>query len=49
MDEYERRVRALDDKAKQIPEVEAQPQKQLDRDYGVIYQHQEMLARRESA
>ena len=49
VDEYERRVRALDDKAKQIPEVEAQL-KQLDRDYGVIStQHQEMLARRESA
>lgn len=49
VDEYQNRVTSLDNKAKQIPEIEAQLM-QLDRDYSVIAsQHQEMLERRESA
>lgn len=47
--EYEDRVKSLDTKVNQIPDVEAQL-KQLNRDYEVIaHQHQRMLERRESA
>ncbi|MEQ8516738.1 MAG: chain length-determining protein, partial [Chromatocurvus sp.] len=49
VEEYKRRVDALNDKVVMIPEVEAQLQ-QLNRDYEVVSrQHQELLQRRESA
>jgi protein tyrosine kinase modulator len=47
--EYENRVKVLNERVSNIPAIEAEL-KQLDRDYQVIAtQHQELLARRESA